>query len=70
MIPASEALERLRQVNRRFMIGVRSTETLSSKRQREEFVSCHTSFAVILGYANSRVPILLSDEGIMRAGGD
>ena len=65
MMPACGALERLRQGNRRFTVGMRNIEALASQRQCEEFVAGRTPFAVILGYADSRVPVeTIFDQGL------
>ena len=65
MLDALEALERLREGNRRFVSGVRSLETLTSQTRRSEFVSGQTPFAVILGCSDSRVPVeLVFDQGL------
>jgi len=65
MLNALEALERLREGNRRFVSGVRSLETLTSQTRRSEFVSGQKPFAVILGCSDSRVPVeLVFDQGL------
>ena len=57
MISAVEALERLRQGNRRFVDGVQSTEALASRRKRNDLVAGQAPFAVILACSDSRVPV-------------
>ena len=57
MISAVEALERLRQGNRRFINGVQSTEALASRRKRNDLVASQAPFAVILACSDSRVPV-------------
>lgn len=65
MLTALDALERLREGNRRFVSGVRSLDTLVSQTRRGEFVSGQTPFAVILGCSDSRVPVeLVFDQGL------
>jgi len=65
MLSAFDALERLREGNRRFVSGVRSLETLTSQTRRSEFVSGQNPFAVILGCSDSRVPVeLVFDQGL------
>jgi len=65
MITARQALERLREGNRRFVAGVRSLETLTSQTRRSEFVAGQKPFAVILGCSDSRVPVeLVFDQGL------
>ena len=65
MPTALEALERLREGNRRFVAGVRSLETLTSQTRRSDFVAGQKPFAVILGCSDSRVPVeLIFDQGL------
>lgn len=65
MISAQEALERLREGNRRFVSGVRSVDTLMSQTQRNELVAGQNPFAVILGCSDSRVPVeIIFDQGL------
>ncbi len=65
MTTALEALERLREGNRRFVAGVRSLETLTSQTRRSEFLAGQKPFAVILGCSDSRVPVeLVFDQGL------
>jgi carbonic anhydrase len=65
MIPALDALERLREGNRRFMSGVRSIDTLVSQTRRGELVAGQKPFAVVLGCSDSRVPAeIVFDQGL------
>ncbi|UCF37401.1 MAG: carbonic anhydrase [Acidobacteriota bacterium] len=65
MIRATEALERLREGNQRFVSGVRSLEALMSQTRRSDYVSGQEPFAVILGCSDSRVPVeLVFDQGL------
>jgi carbonic anhydrase len=65
VISATEALERLREGNRRFVAGVRSLQTLLSETRRDELVSGQEPFAVILGCSDSRVPVeIVFDQGL------
>ncbi len=57
MISAVEALERLRQGNRRFVDGVQNTEAPASRGKRNGFVAGQAPFAVILACSDSRVPV-------------
>ncbi len=57
MIPAREALERLREGNRRFVSDVRSRDVLTSEARRRELVDGQAPFAAILGCSDSRVPV-------------
>lgn len=65
MIPAAEALQRLREGNQRFLSGIRSCETLSSQTRLSELVDGQEPFAVILGCSDSRVPVeIVFDQGL------
>ena len=65
MEKAQEALERLRQGNRRFASGVRSLDSLISQAQRVDLVEGQKPFAVILGCSDSRVPVeTIFDHGL------
>lgn len=65
MISAREALERLREGNRRFVAGVRSLDTVMSPAQRGELVAGQEPFAVVLGCSDSRVPVeIVFDQGL------
>ena len=62
---ALEALERLREGNRRFVSGVRSIDRLVSRMRRSEMVVGQEPFAVILGCSDSRVPVeIIFDQGV------
>ncbi len=64
MISALEALERLRDGNRRFVTGVRSDE-LVSRTRRHELPVGQNPFAIILGCSDSRVPAeFVFDQGL------
>ena len=56
MISAHEALERLREGNRRFVSDVRSRDTLTSQARRNELAAGQEPFAIILGCSDSQVP--------------
>ena len=65
MIPAREALERLREGNVRFASGRRSHESLNSEARRNELASGQEPFAIILGCSDSRVPAeIVFDQGL------
>lgn len=65
MIPAREALERLREGNRRFASGTRSHGALTSQARRDELTLGQEPFAIILGCSDSRVPAeLVFDQGL------
>jgi carbonic anhydrase len=65
MITAKEALERLREGNRRFASGVRSIDTLTSQTRRSELTAGQAPFAIVLGCSDSRVPAeMVFDQGL------
>src|SRR5712671_1383038 len=65
MIPAREALQRLREGNRRFVDDTRSSESLTSPRRRAELTNRQEPFAAILGCSDSRVPVeIVFDQGL------
>jgi carbonic anhydrase len=65
MIPAHEALERLRAGNRRFVRDDRSRHSLASEARRREVADGQEPFAIILGCADSRVPAeIIFDQGL------
>ena len=65
MISAREALERLREGNRRFVSGVRSSYAHTSQARRSELVAGQEPVAVILGCSDSRVPAeMVFDQGL------
>jgi carbonic anhydrase len=57
MIPAMDALERLRQGNARFASGRRKRDAPGDGGKRGELVEEQAPFAVILGCSDSRVPV-------------
>jgi carbonic anhydrase len=65
MISVREALERLREGNRRFVSDVRGRDTLTSKTRRHELAAGQEPFAIILGCSDSRVPAeIVFDQGL------
>jgi carbonic anhydrase len=65
MIPAREALQRLRDGNQRFVDNNRSSEGLITPRRRTELTTYQEPFAVILGCSDSRVPVeIVFDQGL------
>ena len=65
MISAREALERLRDGNRRFVSGMRRNATLTNQTRRSELAAGQEPFAIILGCSDSRVPAeIVFDQGL------
>lgn len=65
VIPARQALERLREGNRRFVADRRAAEALASHSRREAVAAAQEPFAIILGCSDSRVPAeIVFDQGL------
>lgn len=65
MIPASEALQRLREGNARFVAGESLRDKMSGESRRRQLTEQQTPFAVILGCSDSRVPVeIVFDQGL------
>ncbi|HXJ32744.1 MAG TPA: carbonic anhydrase [Candidatus Eisenbacteria bacterium] len=65
MIPASEALDRLRAGNARFVSNVRRTDSHVDQARRAELAKSQEPFAIILGCSDSRVPAeIVFDQGL------
>ena len=65
MISARDALERLRDGNRRFVSDTRSSQTLTSQTRRAELATGQEPFAIVLGCSDSRVPAeIVFDQGL------
>lgn len=65
MISAQEALDRLREGNRRFRTGQGQRDAGTSEARRTELVEGQSPFAIILGCSDSRVPTeVVFDQGL------
>jgi carbonic anhydrase len=65
MIDATQALQRLREGNARYVSGVRGMDAMFSQTRRSQFVEGQEPFAVILGCSDSRVPVeIVFDQGL------
>lgn len=65
MVSAQEALERLKEGNRRFVNNLRSAEAMMSQLRRGELVKGQNPFAIVLGCSDSRVPAeIVFDQGL------
>lgn len=65
MIPAAEALARLRLGNRRFVAGSVEGESRGLRERRREVAEQQRPFAVVLGCSDSRVPVeMVFDQGL------
>jgi carbonic anhydrase len=65
MISARDALDRLRDGNRRFVSGARRDDTLRNLSGRDAPAAAQEPFAIILGCSDSRVPAeIVFDQGV------
>lgn len=65
MIPARQALDRLREGNARFVADTPSHATGTRRSHREDLVDGQAPFAIILGCSDSRVPAeIVFDQGL------
>jgi len=65
MVPATEALARLREGNRRFVCDMASSEAATCHARRLELLAGQQPFAVIIGCSDSRVPVeIVFDQGL------
>lgn len=65
MIPAREALERLKEGNARFVRNIRAASGYLSDARRAELAKLQEPFAIILGCSDSRVPAeIVFDQGL------
>lgn len=65
MITSAEALQRLKEGNRRFVSGNHSLESRMSQTRRRDLTEGQEPFAVIIGCSDSRVPVeLIFDQGL------
>ena len=65
MTAAHDALQRLRDGNRRFVSNVRRHDSLAGEARRAEVAAGQEPFAIILGCSDSRVPAeIVFDQGL------
>ena len=65
VMSAADALERLREGNRRFAAGRRSMEVLATHTRRADLQAGQRPFAIVLGCSDSRVPAeIVFDQGL------
>lgn len=65
MNTAKDALERLREGNRRFVADIRNDDNTSTRARRKEVADGQEPFAIILGCSDSRVPAeMVFDQGL------
>jgi carbonic anhydrase len=65
MISAQEALQRLREGNRRFVSETRNDDDRAGQSRRRELAIGQNPFAIVLGCSDSRVPAeIIFDQGL------
>ena len=65
MTTAADALKRLNEGNQRFVSGISSSQRRVYHERRKELVAGQSPYAIILGCADSRVPVnVVFDEGL------
>jgi len=65
MISAHEAIERLQEGNRRFVLDLGRRSTVPGQTRRNELAAGQEPFAIILGCSDSRVPAeIIFDQGL------
>lgn len=65
MIPAHEAIERLREGNLHFASDIRDHSSHTTRIRRNELLAGQKPFAIILGCSDSRVPAeIIFDQGL------
>jgi carbonic anhydrase len=65
MITALDALERLREGNRRFLSDDRARDAITNQARRQALAAGQEPFAIILGCSDSRVPAeIVFDQGL------
>ena len=65
MISAQDALERLREGNRRFVSDDRAADTPTNAKRRQALAAGQEPFAIVLGCSDSRVPAeIVFDQGL------
>ena len=65
MISAQDALERLREGNRRFVSDDRVGDALTNAKRRQALAAGQEPFAIVLGCSDSRVPAeIVFDQGL------
>lgn len=65
MVSPLESLGRLKEGNRRFLLGTGRADILANEARRKELVNEHNPFAIILGCSDARVPAeIIFDQGL------
>jgi carbonic anhydrase len=65
MLPVHDALDRLREGNRRFASNLRRSDAFQDQARRAELATSQHPFAIVLGCSDSRVPAeIVFDQGL------
>ena len=65
MVDAADALERLRNGNRRFVASLSNPDRTLARTLRPELIEDHDPFAIVLGCSDARVPAeIIFDQGL------
>jgi carbonic anhydrase len=65
MVPALDALQRLRDGNARFVSNVRDSEAFVTQTRRAQLTAAQEPLAIVLGCSDSRVPAeIVFDQGL------
>jgi carbonic anhydrase len=65
IVPATDALQRLREGNLRFVSNIRGSDAFVSHMRRAELTAGQQPFAIVLGCSDSRVPAeIVFDQGL------
>lgn len=65
MMRAEEALQRLREGNKRFLAEISGSDAMNNQSRRRELAAGQEPFAIILGCSDSRVPAeIVFDQGL------
>ena len=59
IVPAPEALQRLRDGNTRFVANDLQHDDIADAQNRSKLAACQDPFSIILGCSDSRVPVEL-----------
>ena len=65
MIPPNDGIVRLKEGNRRFLLGAGRSDALASEARRKELTKGQNPFAIVLGCSDARVPAeIVFDQGL------
>ena len=65
ILNASQAINRLKEGNKRFASGVRSIDSITKQVNKKDLIAAQEPFAIILGCSDARVPAeIIFDQGL------